>query len=258
MSASNFTACLDVTLGYEGGLNDNPHDPGGRTYRGVTQRVYDAYRLHAGLSRQDVLKMDKVELQDIYKHQFWDVLKGDDLPLGVDLATFDAGVNSGPSRSAKWLQSALGVVADGVVGLLTTKAAAGLTSTGRVTAIQRQCAARLSFVHGLGTFKVFGKGWTARIANVEAKAVKMTGAVQTELLAHATKATEKATDAVNTAQGSVAAGAVGTGGITLTHTSVWWLVALIAAVGVAVAIAMYKKHVHDVRADAYRAAALST
>lgn len=42
-------------------------------------------------------------------------MRGDDLPPGLDLIAFDAAVNSGPSRGAKWLRPALGVVADGKV-----------------------------------------------------------------------------------------------------------------------------------------------
>ena len=43
-------------------------------------------------------------------------MKGDDLPNGLDLCVFDFGVNAGPGRAAKYLQTMIGTVADGGIG----------------------------------------------------------------------------------------------------------------------------------------------
>jgi lysozyme family protein len=104
---ANFPACLAITLKYEGGYSDNPRDPGGPTCRGITQRVYDAYR-HGPLGYRSVRYIAENEVQDIYRHQYWDAIRGDDLPAGVDLIAFDIAVNSGPGRATQWLAASAG------------------------------------------------------------------------------------------------------------------------------------------------------
>jgi lysozyme family protein len=46
----NFERALAAVLVHEGGYVNHPKDPGGATNKGVTQRVYDDYRLGRGLS----------------------------------------------------------------------------------------------------------------------------------------------------------------------------------------------------------------
>lgn len=153
MAENNFATCLSHTLEFEGGYSNHPSDPGGETMKGIIQTVYDAFRDSRGAPRQRVRYISDAEVREIYKLQYWDRVFGDSLPAGVDLATFDFGVNSGPNRANR-VRNALG----------------GGTP---VEIVQRLCAARLSFVQGLGTFAVFGRGWTRRIASIEARGVKM-------------------------------------------------------------------------------------
>lgn len=83
-----------------------------------------------------------------------------------------------------------------------------------VGVVQRLCAKRMSFVRGLSTFKVFGKGWSKRIADIEARAVKMAlsvtspGSVKPTILAEANKAAGKASSSANKAVGSGATAVV--------------------------------------------------
>ena len=63
------------------------------------------------------------QLQKIYKTGYWDRCKCDQLENGVDYVVFDQAVNSGPSRSAKWLQKAIGTAVDGGIGPNTITAA---------------------------------------------------------------------------------------------------------------------------------------
>jgi orotidine-5'-phosphate decarboxylase len=97
---------------------------------------------------------------------------GEDLPAGLDLVAFDAAVNSGPARGAKWLQMALGVAADGKVGPMTVAAAQRVDVP---LAIRRALQTRLSFLMGLKHWGTFGKGWSRRVASVEAVALAMAG-----------------------------------------------------------------------------------
>ncbi len=127
----SFETALSFTLSQEGYYSNNPADPGGATYRGITQRVYDRYRDGQGLHHQDVRKITDDELQTIYRQNYWNACSGDELGEPVDLAVFDAAVNCGPGRSARWLQKAVGVTADGVIGPGTVAAvgASNLTAT---------------------------------------------------------------------------------------------------------------------------------
>ncbi|MBY5318199.1 hypothetical protein HFN02_32910 [Rhizobium leguminosarum] len=111
------------------------------------------------------------EVAEIYRTNYADKLRFDELPVAVDFVVFDAGVNSGVGRGAKWLQSALGGTSDGVVG---TKTIAAASAADPIKVITSVCANRLSFVRSLETlFKTFGKGWTSRIAFTEANGVSM-------------------------------------------------------------------------------------
>src|SRR6187401_363537 len=108
MASKNFNKALQLVLAHEGGYVNHPKDPGGPTNKGITQRVYDMYRKDKGLNTRSVKNIDKAEISDIYKTRYWDMIKGDRLPDGIDYVVFDGAVNSGPGQSVKWLQRALG------------------------------------------------------------------------------------------------------------------------------------------------------
>lgn len=156
---------LARVLIHEGGKVDNPKDPGGRTNQGVTQRVYDGYRSRKGLSKRDVYDMEDAERDAIFKAQYWDAIKGDKLPVGVSYVVFDGAVNSGPKQSVKWLQRALGLPADGIIGEVTLAAVQNDTDNDQL--IAAICDRRMAFLKALKTFKTFGKGWTTRVNSVE-------------------------------------------------------------------------------------------
>ena len=166
MTASGFARSLSPVLAYEGGKVDDPNDPGGRTNQGVIQRVYDGYRVSVGKPKQDVYQMTDGERDDIYRKQYWDAVRGDALPAGVDFVVFDGAVNSGPGQSIKWLQRALGVNADGVIGMVTMNALASVTNHDAL--VDRIIDRREAFLRALKTFKIYGKGWLARTAKVRA------------------------------------------------------------------------------------------
>lgn len=171
MVAINQQAALARVLAHEGGNVDDPHDPGGRTSRGVTQRVYDAWRRGRGQGSRDVFLASMAEVRAIYLEQYWHRVRGDDLPAGLDYAIFDAAVNSGPVQAVKWLQRGLGVRVDGVVGQVTLGAAG---ASGDMQAqIAALCARRLAFLKQLRTWRRFGRGWSRRVAAVERDAIAM-------------------------------------------------------------------------------------
>lgn len=161
---ATFDYAMPKLLVFEGGWSNHPDDPGGATMKGVIQRVYDAYRQLKKLPKQSVKLITDSELFEIYRKQYWDAVKGDQLPQGVDYVVFDGAVNSGPVQSIKWLQRALGVTADGMIGQATLGALKAVNDCDALVAkiIER----RNAFLRALKTFKTFGKGWMNRTAQV--------------------------------------------------------------------------------------------
>jgi len=159
----NFEQCLALVLKHEGGFVNHPKDPGGMTNLGVTKRVWEEWVGHP-VDEAAMRALGPTDVAPLYKKNYWDKIHGDDLPAGVDYATFDLAVNSGVGRAAKTLQKALGVSADGVIGKATLDAAASCNPREVATEI---CDIRLAFLQGLPTFDTFGKGWTRRVEEVE-------------------------------------------------------------------------------------------
>src|SRR5262245_61813095 len=124
----NFARCLELTLGHEGGWSDDPHDAGGPTNRGITIATY-AGHLGVALTKanyEDVKAklraIDDVTVRAIYKRNYWDVVRADELPAGVDYAVWDFAVNAPAPNVIRCLQRALGVTADGHLGTVTLDA----------------------------------------------------------------------------------------------------------------------------------------
>lgn len=163
---ANFLHCLELVLAHEGGYVNDPRDPGGRTNRGVTQRAWEAYIGHA-VDEPTMRGLTVADVGPFYKTQYWDKIRGDALPSGVDCAVFDYAVNSGTGRAAKALQQAAGVLVDGAIGPATLAAVAKADPN---DLIARICTLRQSFLQSLSTFPTFGKGWTRRVSEVRDEA----------------------------------------------------------------------------------------
>ena len=174
MTANNFSQALKNVLVHEGGYVNHPKDPGGATNQGVTQAVYDSYRSSNGKPTQSVKNLSPQERDAIYKKRYWDVIKGDDLPDGIDYCVYDAAVNSGPSQAGKWLQRALGTgykgTIDGIIGDETLRAVA--VHPNHDALVAGICEQRLKFMRALKTWPTFGKGWSSRVASVKKVAQK--------------------------------------------------------------------------------------
>ncbi len=149
----NLEQSLKRLLGNEGGYSNNPADPGGATNFGITQRVARAHGFTG-----DMRNLPLGTALSIYKSDYWDLIKADQLPDALRFHVFDAAVNSGPGQAVKWLQSAAGVTVDGAVGPMTIAAAAKVTPA-------RYSGIRLRFMTDLPTWSTFGKGWARRIAD---------------------------------------------------------------------------------------------
>lgn len=174
----NYERSLALVLQHEGGYVNHPDDPGGETNRGITARTYASYRINCGLPERSVREITDQEVSDIYYRNYWCEIEGDELPPGIDYATFDSAVNSGPARGAKWLQHALLVTIDGSIGPQTIAAA---KAADPVKTIGAMCDLRLEFLRGLGTWATFGRGWQRRVDDVRRVATEMAKAPPTQV-----------------------------------------------------------------------------
>jgi lysozyme family protein len=120
------------------------------------------------VSKAEVKALTKAKATDIYRENYWNKVSGDDLPAGVDYATLDFAIHSGPARAVKMLQKVVGVDQDGVIGAKTLAAVRKIAAD-RI--INELCDARLAWLKGLGTFSTFGKGWTSRVSRVRSRAL---------------------------------------------------------------------------------------
>ena len=169
MAINNWPQCFALVLKNEGGYVDNPADPGGATNLGCTKAVWEQY-IGRSVTKDDIKALTPNDVMPLYKAKYWDTIKGDDLPEGVDYAVFDFAINSGPSRAPKALQSVLSVTVDGQIGSATLRALETANPREVATAV---CEARLAFLQSLPTYGTFGKGWSRRVAEVEQTAFNM-------------------------------------------------------------------------------------
>ncbi|ACL59887.1 glycoside hydrolase family 108 protein [Methylobacterium nodulans] len=170
MAASSYDRALKLVLAHEGGYVDRPDDPGGPTNLGVTLGTLSAV-LGRPATRADVRALTPAKVAPIYRTRYWDAVRGDELPAGVDYAVFDFAVNSGPARAAIALQRLVGVADDGVIGAVTLAAVARTDQRWLVNAL---CDSRLVFMKSLTkSWPVFGKGWTKRVAGVRTEALAL-------------------------------------------------------------------------------------
>lgn len=169
----NFDTALKEVLHHEGGFVNHPKDPGGMTNLGVTKATYEAWIGHeVGEHIMRALTVDKVRA--LYKARYWDVVRGDDLPLGLDLCVFDFAVNAGPARAARYLQRLVGAKEDGQLGPKSLSLLQQyVKERGREHAIAAYQEARRGYYKMLSTFPTFGRGWLRRVAEVEKTALAM-------------------------------------------------------------------------------------
>jgi len=185
---TRFERAMKVLAVHEGGYVNHPRDPGGATNKGVTQRTYDAHRKRQNKSRQSVKNITQADVFEIYRTQYWIAVRADDLPAGLAYCVFDAAVNSGPSRAAKWLQSIVGVTQDGIIGVHTLAAIGGSDVS---AVIDAYCDMRMAFMRRLRHWPTFKNGWTRRVAEVRAQSKKW--AAGYEVVPSETPAQPKAT-----------------------------------------------------------------
>jgi lysozyme family protein len=173
----NWEFAYTKMIGHEQGFQDDPDDPGnqlpdgrpGCTNWGVTQKAWEAY-VGRQVTHDEMQALTPVLVKPFYKSLYWDKVRADDLPHGVDYVAFDTCVNSGPKRAAMILQEAVGANPDGSIGPMTLRAVQSQPSD---VLVKDYCARRLAFMKSLPGWAKYGNGWERRVKEVEAMALKL-------------------------------------------------------------------------------------
>lgn len=165
----NFDASLKLILKHEGRWSNHLLDPGGCTNFGITLRTYRRFKSDA--TKNDLVLIPMKDVRKIYRAYYWDAIRGDELPPGVDLMVFDAAVNQGSHWAAKFLQRACEATDDGDIG---PKTLAAVRAQNPHKLITETAARRMRYYGGLSLFKTFGLGWSRRLMDVTAESLKST------------------------------------------------------------------------------------
>ena len=155
-----FECALEFVFDAEGGYTNHPNDPGGETNFGIDKRSHQ---------KEDIKNLTKERAAEIYYNDYWLKSCAEHLPKLVAIAYFDSAVNTGIKQANKFLQRAVGVNDDGVVGPVTLNA---ITHAEPKSTANRLVDYRQSFYDGLAEsrpkLRGFLRGWTNRNTNLKA------------------------------------------------------------------------------------------
>lgn len=168
--SAKFKSCLKLTLGSEGGNDDDPDDKGGRTGQGITQSEYTRWLKSKGRPNADVWDIKVADRDQLYCDFYWDEVSGDKLPLPIAFLTFDAGVLSGVGYSRKLAQRVVGCKQDGILGPISI---AALNAVDKATFINRFTELRTEYLRTRSTAWKYFKGWKARTDRNQKQALAM-------------------------------------------------------------------------------------
>lgn len=90
-AVSYFDAAFGIIVGIEGGLVDDPQDPGKLTKFGISKRRYPT---------EDVANLTLERAKFLYQRDYWNPHHCDNLPWSEALLVFDSSVNGG--NAERW------------------------------------------------------------------------------------------------------------------------------------------------------------
>lgn len=166
----NFEQSFALMLKSEGGFVNNPRDPGGMTNLGVTKATFERWT-NAPVTEAQMRALTPHDVEPLYREWYWDGVRGDELPVGVDYCTFDFAVNSGIGTATRMLQDAANTVPDGKLGPVSM---ASILKADPRQLIDMMQTLRLGYLRKISTWPVFGKGWSRRVQEVTQNALAMT------------------------------------------------------------------------------------
>lgn len=154
MTAKVWDKAINFTLEQEGGYVNDPHDKGGETKYGISKAAYP---------NEDIENLTLDRAKYLYKRDYWDRCKCDNLPDALSVAVFDFAVNSGVNRAIRILQASLRIKIDGIIGNQTIGAVNRIPPK---DILYEYMDRRLQYLMSLKSFARYGKGWSARVRRV--------------------------------------------------------------------------------------------
>ena len=170
---ASFERALSIILVHEGGLSDDPRDPGGVTNFGISIRFAGSVGFDVDgdgrTTGEDIRALTQEHAASLHFDHFWKPLHCADMSAGVALIVFDGGVNQGRATIARLLQRAIGVTDDSVVGRNTLHAVGSWA--GRIDDLIDDVAARRACRYArTRNFERYGRGWMRRLMHVHGEA----------------------------------------------------------------------------------------
>ncbi|MEO0623149.1 MAG: glycosyl hydrolase 108 family protein [Pseudomonadota bacterium] len=162
----SFDEAHQFTARWEGGWSNHKDDPGGATMLGVIQRTYDRWRVGRGLPTRSVRHITKAEALAIYRDDYWQPVRGPELPAPLAVVVYDIAVNAGPGRAIRMLQGAAGAGVDGKFGPRTMAAVRTRYERDPRRLLSEIGRRRLYHWSSLRHFNVFRKGWRRRCCDL--------------------------------------------------------------------------------------------
>jgi lysozyme family protein len=152
----DFAAAFEIVVGHEGGYVNDPRDPGGETRFGISKRAYP---------HLDIKTLTLEQARGIYRADYWDACRCDDLPAALRLMVFDCAVNQGAEAAQRFLQEAAGVKVDGDIGPKTLAAA-------QKPGVAREFAVIRAWRYEINRNEdAYGKGWFRRLFDIYDRSV---------------------------------------------------------------------------------------
>ena len=156
----NAPGAQDGTNAKACGYTDDPNDPGGETKYGISKKMNPSV---------DVTSLNWDGAKAIYYQNYWIAGHCNQLPGCVGALHFDGCVNNGVGTAAKFLQKAVGVIADGAIGPGTLAAVATHDPIALCNSI---CNQRIVYYNNIvannPSQQIYLAGWLRRVEEMRA------------------------------------------------------------------------------------------
>ena len=161
-----FDEVFSKTIEFEGGYSTDHADKGNwtggeigsgelkGTKYGISARAYPTL---------DIKNITIEQAKELYRKDYWNPIKGDQLNGDIGFHIFDFAVNAGVGPASRAAQAIAGAQVDGVIG---PKSVAAINAVDEVEFIARLLGSRLSRMTVANTWGAHGKGWARRIATL--------------------------------------------------------------------------------------------
>ena len=163
----NFDKSIDLLIKLEGGKTDEKTDRGGRTNLGITQREFDAWNKKNKLPLRDVFTIDKETAKQIFKEEYWNIIKGAELPKNIATAILSDALLSGPQDSIKFVQEMLGLKPDGIMGPMTISKIWEKSKNNDAEFARNILDKQKKIYQKDEQAKIYGEGWGNRVDKIK-------------------------------------------------------------------------------------------